>query len=98
MRLALPALGHLVGDHESFGRGLAQVAQHGGCDDLGLVMAHSEAHRMEDGVWPMTDREAERCLRQAGLVPRRRDAAFRVVGEAVSAAESGLLRRLDAAR
>lgn len=98
LRLALPALGHLIGDHESFGRGLAQVAQHGGCDDLGLVMAHSEAHRMEDGVWPMTDREAERCLRQAGLVPRRRDAAFQVVAEAITAAESGPLRRLDAAR
>ena len=98
LRLALPELGHLVGDHEAFGRGLAQVAQHGGCDDLGVVMAHSEAHRMQDGVWPMTDREAERCLRQAGLVPRRRDAAFVVVGEALTAAESGPLRRLDAGR
>ena len=53
---------------------------------------------MQDGVWPMTDREAERCLRQAGLVPLRRDAAFVVVGEALTAAESGPLRRLDAGR
>lgn len=97
LRLALPAAVHVLSGWEQHGRGLGQVALRGGADDLGEVLPNGEADRMEDGVWPMTVREAERLLRQAGMEPAPRDAHFRALGGASTQAErtDRPLRRLD---
>ncbi len=97
LRLALRDGVHVLSGWEQHGRGLGQVALRGGADYLGEVLPNGSADRMEDGVWPMTVREAERLLRQAGMEPAPRDARFRALGTAQTTAERDdrPLRRLD---
>ena len=81
--------------HSLFGRGIAQLALHAGADDIGLVSPTLPSAEMKDGVWPMTEREAVRCIHQVGLRPHRRDPSFAISGGEVEGPETGILRRLD---
>ena len=95
-RLLLPAEVRVAGDWERYGRGLGQVALRAGADDYGSVRDREEGE-MVDGVWPMSEREAERIVRLTGLRPVRRNARFEATGAAVTQAEDRRrpLRRLD---
>lgn len=97
LRLVMPDSVHVLSSWEHHGRGLGQLALRGGADDLGEVLPNGTADQMQDGVWPMTVREAERLLRLAGFVPQPRDGSFAPLGAARTAAESTdrPLRRLD---
>lgn len=85
VRLALPQLRHLTADVPSQGLEAAQLALLGGADDLGALDVVAEP---VPGVeaFGATVAEAERAIRTAGLRIARRDADFRVVGEALTQA------------
>ena len=81
-RLALPGV-HVVADPAGQGLDLSQTALHYGADDLGWVGSHG-AHVASTARFEATIEAAERCLRAAGLEPRRRDLAFMTLGGAVT--------------
>ncbi len=97
LRLALPDAVRVAAPWTDHGRGLAQVALHGGAADLGEVLPPEADAEMEDGVWPMTLREAERLIRLAGRDPAPRGPGYEPLGPARTAPEARdrPLRRLD---
>jgi cyclic dehypoxanthinyl futalosine synthase len=82
-RLYLDNIKHHQSSWPTLGLDIAQIGLHFGCDDIGSTMMEenvvSQAGAPTKQKWSMSPSELETAIRQAGFVPRQRNATYELV-------------------